>query len=420
MNKLLNVTNQIIVYLLLSLFPLNQQLHLKPFPSVDGFIIDYLMVKISIPETLLFVFLLLNIKVLLRTFLNLNLKQKILLIIPFLFLSISTIKSSYLNLAIYENFVIFSIILFLISFKDYLLSFSEIFIKSLKVWLILLLSLGVFQFVYQSSVLGNYYIFGEFPYTEDHFHVKQKNMFFENLIPPYGIFSHSNIFGGYILFVILILRFFKKDEFWCHIASLIVFCLVGSLTVFLGYLLLVTLTLLKSHSFVFKRSSFFIYVSILVFVNTLLTLDIQKYQNDFSVYRRVYMVDISVKEFFRNPSNFLFGFGYFNYFSVVKDRLYDYELVRFFQPVHNSYFWIIWQYGFVFLIFIFFILFVYWKKINNFQIIFLYVISTVGFLDHYVVTNHQLKILFMLFLTYSLTAKNNVKLSNVKNEKHTL
>lgn len=415
MNKIKEHLNKITIILLLALFPLNQQYHLRPFPSVDGFIIDYLIVKVSLPEILIFFLIFLNFKEIVLNLSNSSNRTKFILFVFIIFLLLTVLRSNYLFLGIYENLVILSSAVVLLFLRGRFYLFENVFINSIKVWLILLFILSLFQFYFQSSVLNSYYIFGEFPYTEDHFHVKQKNVFVENMIPPYGIFSHSNILGGYVLLLLLSLALFKKDSFYFHFLAIGIFLLVGSVTVIAGYMLMLLLNLLKRysvHNIILEFKFFILFVLSLFLVNTVYTLNTKNYMNDPSVYRRLYMVELSVKNFIENPFFFFFGSGYFNYFESVKSQLYDFELVRFFQPVHNSFYWFIWQYGFLFLYICFIYLFLNWKRLPYSSINLLYILSFIATLDHYILTNHQIKIILLIYLTYSLKFKNNVKLIN--------
>ena len=113
------------------------------------------------------------------------------------------------------------------------------------------------------------------------------------------------------------------------------------------------------------------------------------------------MFDISRNYFVDNPVGFLLGNGYYNYFSLVKEELYKYEIVRFFQPPHNFSLILIWQYGFISLLYFLGIFVLLYKKLSNKMkslVIFLVFISI---FDHYLFTNHQIKILLFLIFMYS-------------------
>ena len=194
--------NCLILLGLTVLFPLNQQLHVKPFPDVDGFIIDYLMLKISIPELLIVLITIFQIRPILDSIKSERLVRYVLLTFS-LFSTISILFSKYQMVAIYENLIMVLLILNLLPFIRSPYLNLNLFVNSIKIWMVLLSILGFSQFWLQESVLNSYALFGEFPYSEDYYHIKQKGFLFEDLIPPYAIFSHSNIFGGFILLSII-------------------------------------------------------------------------------------------------------------------------------------------------------------------------------------------------------------------------
>jgi len=397
--------NLILLNSLIILFPLNQQYHFRPFPSVDGFIIDYLMIKISIPEIVLFMILLLNLREFFKEITKSNF-YKLIALLSFFFL-ISIFKSNYLLLALYENLVLISsLVLGFYLYKNIQILNKNILIISVKFWLIFLTVLGLSQFLTQGSVFNNYPLTGEFPYTEDYYHIKQKNIFFENLIPPYTIFSHSNIFGGYIIFLFVLLTTlhgFKKVFFSLTIFNLF---LVGSVACFIAFsLYLISLKLNRSSVVLLIKST--LYLSLAVYF--VYSYRYPEFLGDYSIYRRLYMFDLSLNYFISNPWNFLFGSGYYNYFGIIKNDLYRYELVRFFQPPHFTFNLIIWQYGFAFLCFLFFVIVKIFPKINLQTLRILLIIVVIFSFDHYLVTNHQFKFIFLILFPYSLNLKNSIK-----------
>ena len=403
--KLNQKINELLLISISLLFPLNQQLHLKPFPNVDGFIIDYLITKISIPEILLVTLTIFNFKRLVNILKTKNLQLPILGFV--IFGIISTYLSKYPMLSIYENFIL------LILFLNIFLTASElderkilIFTKAIKFWVITLSILGLFQFYFQSSVLNNYYLFGEFPYSEDYYHIKQKGFLFPYLIPPYSIFSHSNIFGGFILISIIVLGLFKKDSYLFHILTVGMLCIIGSLNILLCYFL--WLFLIKLPKFKLNWIMFLLLPLSIYLTQFLLSFDYLYYQGNYSIYRRLYMFDLSRVEFVASPVNFILGSGYFNYFEVVKNNLYDYEVVRFFQPPHNLFNLLIWQYGVLFLIFLGWFLVRNFKRVNPELAKFLLVILVASMFDHFFLTNHQIKFFIFLVIPYSLNRQNSI------------
>jgi hypothetical protein len=399
-----NQINQILVFLLTILFPLNQQYHFRPFPSVDGFIIDYLIIKVSIPEIFIFSLLILNVNQIFKFIRNWSKTSFFWLFLSILVISI--FRSNYIFLALYENMVLISLILF-----GYFLSQNldlinrSVLSKSIIVWIILLCLLGFFQFFFQRSVLNNYALFGEFPYSEDNYHIKEKGLFFDNMIPPYSIFSHSNIFGGYLIFLLFLLSLLKKDFWALHFLVFLNLLIIGSFACLAAYILYFI-----ARKMDFEQLKFTLKCLVILSIASyfIFSYRYEEYQNDFSIYRRLYMFDLSLNFFNSNPISFIFGSGYYNYFFQVKDYLYKYELIRFFQPPHFLLFLIIWQYGFLMLLWILTLVIRYKSNLNQNFLRLLILIVVIGTFDHYLISNHQFKIILMLLVPYSLKIKNSI------------
>jgi len=400
-----NKLNSILILLITLIFPLNQQYHLRPFISVEGFIIDYLILKISAQEVIIFLILVLNLVFIIKFFRNLRILSVLLLFLTFIFLSV--LNSRYTLLAFYDNLIwvliVFCSILFI---KKPEIIKQDVVVKSIKFWLIFLVILGCFQFLNQGSIFNNYHIFGEYPYSENNLFIKQRNTLLSDFVPSMGIFSHSNIFGAYYLFLLFLLRCFKKDRVIFHIFGVIVFLITGSLPVLIAYciwFLLLTFPNLLNFRLIF----------LILFLNTFALfitpnlIDSKVSENNYSVFRRAYLLDISKEYFINNPLKFLFGFGYMNYFSIVKNDLWDYEIIRFFQPPHNIFIFIIWNYGFIFLALGFCLFYKIYKSGNFETKVFILLVLILGSFDHYIVTNHQIQILGIL-IPYSLISKNKV------------
>lgn len=399
-----NQLNKFLILLLTALFPLNQQFHLRPFPSVDGLIIDYLILKISLPEILVMLLFIFNLRQLFEIFINIFKKP-----LSWVFLGLvlgSILTSNYIALALYENLMLILLILLGIFFYSKKELINEEFLSfSLKFWLVFLIILGSLQFYAQSSIFNNYALTGEFPYSEDHYHVKQKNVFFEDMIPPYSIFSHSNIFGGYILFILIFLYYLKKDTIRYYILVLYGLILSGSVACLLGYL---TFLIVRNLNYFYLKKSLIGLVSLSLIIYFLFSFRYEEFLSDSSIYRRLYMFDLSLEKFIDKPKLLFFGSGYYNYFFEVRKDLYNYELIRFFQPPHFLPFVVIWQYGLVFLGLIVFLIVKFSSLLTKNFWILLCIIVVIGSFDHYIITNHQFKILLLILLPYSLKIKNSI------------
>lgn len=403
--KYVNKISSILILLIIITLPINQQFHFRPFPTVDGFIIDYLILKVSLPEILLLAFLLLNFWRILSSMKNfITSILNAVILVSFLSLTIYSIFiSKYQSLSIYDNLIWFSVILCgYFIFKNPDLIKPDPFVKSLKFWIVLLFVLGVAQFVNQGSIFNNYRLTGEFPYSESNLFIKQRGNILTDFLPPMGIFSHANIFGAYILFLLVVLYLMKKDSLKYHFCALGIIILTGSIPVIISYILF----------FLFAKFQKLLSLK-LIFLTLVLSflplfLESRNFTDNYSVFRRVYLLDISQNYFLSNPLSFIFGSGYFNYFSIIRGDLWDYEIIRFFQPPHNIFILILWNYGLLFLLLLVFLIFRNQNLLNKKSLHILFLIVFLGTFDHYLITNHQFRILY-LFIPYSIFYKNDVK-----------
>lgn len=398
--KYVNKISSILVLLIIITFPINQQIHFRPFPTVDGFIIDYLILKVSLPEVILLCFFILNIW---RVFCGFNKVRILVFSFFFCILLLSVINSKYKSLAIYENLI------WLVVFQNAYLIYRRPELvdagflgKSIKIWITILFVLGFSQFINQGSIFNNYRWTGEFPYSESNLFIKQRGNILTDFMPPMGIFSHANIFGAYILFLIVTLNFLKKDALQYHFCSLGIIILTGSIPVIIAYLLFLFFT--KYYKLLNLKLIFII--AVISFLP--MFLDSKDFSDNFSIFRRVYLLDISENYFIDNPTNLFFGSGYFNYFSIIRSELWDYEIIRFFQPPHNIFILALWNYGLLFLMLIIFIVLISRNFLNKKSLQFLFLIIFLGTFDHYLLTNHQFRVLYF-FIPYSIFYKNDVK-----------
>ena len=398
--KYVNKISTILILLIIITFPINQQIHFRPFPTVDGFIIDYLILKVSLPEVLILCLFVLNSWRIFNSFTRIH----FLIFFSFVFILILSIFSSkYKSLSIYENLIWLTVFVngYLLYKKPELV--DAVFLsKSIKIWIIILFVLGFAQFINQGSVFNNYRWTGEFPYSERNLFIKQRGNILTDFMPPMGIFSHANIFGAYILFLLVILNFLKKDAFKYHFCSLGIIILTGSIPVIIAYFSFIFF--IRYYRFLNPK---FIYI-LLFFSFLPIFLDSKYFSENFSIFRRVYLLDISENYFLNNPLNLVFGSGYYNYFSIIRGELWNYEIIRFFQPPHNIFILILWNYGLVFLILFIFLLVKTLKTLSKKYLQILFLIIFLGTFDHYLITNHQFRVLY-LFIPYSIFYKNDVK-----------
>jgi len=396
--------------LIVFLFPLNQQFHLRPFPSVQGIIIDYLIIKISLPEILLISLTILNLDWILKAtadFKSLIIKYWYLMLVLFLLVTFNIYQSNYFYLAIYENLILLLIIVNCLTVRYFrkidLANFTAI---SMKFWMVILFILGSLQFYFQESVLDSYYFFGEFTYSSDNYHIKQDGFLIKNLIPAYGIFSHSNIFGAFFLICSMFLHIIRRNNLLMTLIAILGVLLSGSLNILLGFIVFLIFFYLRIDTRFLVA-----YLILMFFTLNFMSQTFEKYQDDLSIYRRLYMLNLSNIQFYNNPTETFFGFGYYNYFKKVSDDLYYYEIIRFFQPPHNVLYLLVWNYGLLFVAIFLFLFTRFFIKLEPDYKIFFLVIFAISMLDHFLFTNHQLKMLLFLILPYSLKRVFSIKIN---------
>jgi len=399
-----------ILILIVLLFPVNQQLHIRPFTSVEGVIVDYLILKISIPEILIFALTLFNLNWVVKFFKekgNQLLKSWLIFAVLILSVSLSIYRSGYTYLAIYENLVLTLLILNSLTLPYFTkINLSSILSTSIKFWMVILVLLGLLQFYFQESIFDSYYYFGEFNYSSDNYHIKQNGFIIKNLIPAYGIFSHSNIYGAFFLICSMFLHLIRKNNVFFTLIAITGVLLSGSLNVLIGLILFFIFFYLK-----LDYKLLLIYLIFTFILINYLSVNFQKYQEDLSIYRRLYMFQLSNNFFINNPVETISGFGYYNYFKIVSEELYFYEIIRFFQPPHNFFYLLVWNYGLAFVIcFVLFLRKVFSLLSNNYKVFYL-ILFTVSMFDHFLFTNHQLKMLLFLILPYSLNKVFSIKIN---------
>jgi hypothetical protein len=399
-----------ILFLLVILFPVNQQLHIRPFPNIEGVIVDYLILKISIPEVLLIVLTLFNLNWIIRSLkehAEVISKYLLLWLIIIGFSILNIFKSNYPLLAFYENLILILILLNSLTLKYFQkINLLYLFSNSIKFWMFTLLILGIFQFYAQESVLGSYYFFGEFTYSSDNYHIKQDGMLIKNLIPAYGIFSHSNIYGAFFLISSMFLHLVKKNSLYLTLIAIGGIFLSGSLNILLGFIFFLIFFYLKINYKILA-----IYCLFCFLVLNYLSFGFQSYQEDLSIYRRLYMINLSNIKFSEDIFGAITGFGYYNYFKIVSEDLFFYEIIRFFQPPHNVFYLIVWNYGLIFLIAFLILLFKLIKNADKEFKIFFLILILISMFDHFIFTNHQIKMLLFLILPYSINRVLSIKMN---------
>ena len=123
------------------------------------------------------------------------------------------------------------------------------------------------------------------------------------------------------------------------------------------------------------------------------------------------MINLSNIKFSEDIFGAITGFGYYNYFKIVSEDLFFYEIIRFFQPPHNVFYLIVWNYGLIFLIAFLILLFKLIKNAGKEFKIFFLILILISMFDHFIFTNHQIKMLLFLILPYSINRVLSIKMN---------
>ncbi|MBD3365853.1 hypothetical protein GF360_00750 [candidate division WWE3 bacterium] len=432
---------------LLSL-PLNLGKHfIFPFAYVNGKLIDYLIPTLYVHDILVFLLLLVALPKLVvfwKGFLLMKGKRSWSLIFLTLFLwsvFLSVVSSfefapsfyAYLRLFLYAGFVLY------IPFRNFkyhtsqklpksLISKVSGFLSQYHTWfafLILALSvLGILQWLHQGSIFDNYLILGEQPYTFSTPGIVKENFFGVTKIPPYGTFRHPNVFAGFLSFGLLIVfnSFLQRKAGPLYALTF----LLGTITLFLTFswfvmaaflLSLVVLTLLQKTPSLGNRLIYLVLALLLLLTFILPFSTHLPLLNTSSLQRRSNLLTIGFQLIKQRP---LFGIGY-NNFTYFVDQLSIYNgFAKFTQPIHNIYMLLLVESGiFSLTFFILFLASLIKNLLNNFpkksfQIrqnnrqskpllitLILHLLLLGGF-DHYLLTAHQMQLLFWLTIGIAL------------------
>ncbi len=277
----------------------------------------------------------------------------------------------------------------------------------LKKWIIQPLALsviffsliGIFQFLFQRTIGGMLYYFGERSFSSATPGIALVELFGRNFLRIYSTFSHPNSLGGYLAASLILFLSFGHKSKTEKVA--IVFCLLGiilsfSLGTYLGLFLVGIIYLFREK--IQKKGIFLIFGGIILFSLFLPFLSrsflMEMFVNNKTIMERLVLAEISQGIFLKHP---ILGAGLNNFLPISNEL----------QPVHNIFLLILAETGIIgFFIFIF-LLFKYtqyllergkWKII----ILFLFILIT-GLVDHYWITLQQNLLLFSLVFGISFT-----------------
>lgn len=428
---ILTKIHKLLFYLLIIVLPLNLGKHYEIVDSyVSGILVDYLIPTIYIQDILvLFILIFWFFEILLKKkykiadFLQNRIIQVSVLFLFSVFLSVLVSGTPVLSLFLWGKLFLYVVFFWYLIFEfDFKKDFKTV-VYLFCIFTIFLGILGIFQFINQGAVFNNYLFFGEQPYNRFMRVIVKEIIFGKVVIPPYGLFKHPNIFGGFLsVLLIWIVYFFKEKE---KPRSKL-----GVMAVLTGFLcLILTLSVFSWISFItgivflykiFSKKIIIWTVIFIMIIGLVLPIfsKIHYLEKHPSFYKRK---DLILSSYHLSKQNFMYGVGYGSLTNSISLHLpKSIQYLRFFQPVHNI-FWLIYAESGVFSL-IFFLVTIYTVFVNVFKnkekevfLISILQIFVLGSFDHYLLTIHQTFLLLWLILGFAYSAGNNKSAKSIKN-----
>lgn len=385
--------NKVLFFLFLFLLPTQFGKHFfLPFSYISGVRVDYLAPTVYLLDIIIFFLAVINLKTVLKFF-----KKRTFFII-FLLSLINIFFAKSIPLAFYgfakiiEFFIVFSlgqkmstvlkdkvilIGLFIMTFFQFLLVFFQIFLHR--------------------SVNGFFYYFGERFINLSIPGIAKISLFGQELLRPYGTFSHPNSLAGFFLllhFYVLIEKKFSKylvlKNIFLLFSSMIIFLSFSKIAI-ISYLLLTIvyylLSIKKCRLCLISRIITLVIISSVFLIGKSDPLSLQK---------RIELIRTSLSIITKHP---LIGVGVLNY--LLSQAEYSSKFLYFInQPVHNIFLLFFSEWGLLFGGYLIY-LSVKWagQIIKTRPYIFLAIIIT-GMFDHYWLTLNQNFILLAIILSF--------------------
>lgn len=426
-----------IFYLLIFLLPNNLGKHfIYSFSYINGLLVDYLIPTLYIQDILAIVFILIwafkyrkapihNVKKI-ELLSNTWLSRVTLLLFIALFLSVVVSINPLASYFSIFRFILYLLLSFIFSIyfdlKDKII--SVVFVLSLSLFIVEILSLT--QLYLQGSVFDNYLFFGEQPYSLSTFGISRELVFGKILVPPYGLFRHPNILGGFLSIVLIwIYKYYK--EFYVPVVRnfLIIVMILGVLIIVATTSITAILSLLtgfilvrvpwkyeinfvwfdryrKKRGFSPKMFSVVLWtiLSFFVFISLILPRIESIFPNEPSIYRRVDLYQVVSSNI---DTYFWFGSGIGTSTELSAGTFGYLDDLKYPQPIHNIFMITLLEGGiFSLLLFLLFYSILLTPRTEEgalFSTSFAQ-FAILGLFDHYVLTIHQINILFWLTVSF--------------------
>ena len=367
------------------------------FSYISGIRVDYLAPTIYLLDIIIFILAIVNLKIVLKFF-----KKKFFIAI-FLLSIINMFFANSLPLAFYgfvkiiEFFIVFSL-----GQKMLTILGNKIILISLSVMTFFQFLLVFFQLLLRHSVNGFFYYFGERFINLSIPGIAKISLFGQELLRPYGTFSHPNSLAGFyllLLFYVLTEKKFSKflilKNIFLLFSSLIIFLTFSKISI-VSYLLLTIIYYILS----IKKCRFCLISRIFTLVVVGLIFLIGK-GDPLSLQKRIELVGSSLSIIIKHP---IVGVGVSNY--LLSQAEYVSKFPYFInQPVHNIFLLFLSEWG---IFFGGYFIYLFFRQSGRVVIerpyIFLVIITT-GIFDHYWLTSNQNFILLAFILSFIIKSQ---------------
>lgn len=378
------------LYVILFLLPINLGKHIVfNFSYVSGLLIDYLIPTVYVQDILVAIYVVLNIKLV---------KQAKVppFFIWFLFscvLSLIVSPLFLLSLSVVTRLVVYCLFMIVLSVQKP--SLKEVMVP-ISIAVLLISILGIAQWLNQSSIFANYLYFGEQPYNLSTYGINIVNFFGSARVPPYSVFRHPNIFGGFLsILLVWLFTNIKQHKFYilAFCAGLTSLVLTMSFTAYASFIMGLAFTTLFKGFFTKHKTVFFLGILAvgLLFGFLKYVVTPQEYP---SVYRRIDLLTSSMRLV---AGREMYGVGPGLFTHALEPYINELSDGAFIQPVHNAFVLFLVEYGFIAgLFFLAFILVKVSKSTNTLLLVSLLQFFLLGSFDHYVLTIHQTQLLFWI------------------------
>lgn len=386
---------KIFISLLVFLIPTQIGLHFWPAWSfVAGIRVDYLSPTIYLTDILI-------VGVLLFSLANANwFKKRSLLLATFGIATFALINSSGAS-NVAAALLKWAKILELTLFFFYLIYNKEkvklVTVKILPFSIILFSAIGFLQIIFQRTIGGPLYFFGERNFMAETPGIALYDLFGKLLLRPYSTFPHPNVFGGYMFIAGLTLMVLKHRksilDYLAVLTGFIAAILSGSLAVYIG-MIIVFIFMFSGERAIFLQKFVTIGAILLSFAFLFISPKVPSQKFSQNIDKRISLTRTSVSMVSKAP---IFGVGLNNFVVNLPIHASKNSSLWILQPVHSIFLLTFVETGILGLVLFGYLLQRFLSKKSSLAFSLIFIIVT-GLFDHYWITLQQPQILFVLLL----------------------